>query len=67
MFTNIPHNMFAHMPRIGREIRFLIALHLSVPASHVLALLVLVSASTGVNTGYVKCVRLMRVSSQKRP
>jgi hypothetical protein len=49
VFTNMPHNMSAHTPRIGREIRFLIALHLSVPGSLLQAPLVLVCASTGVN------------------
>jgi hypothetical protein len=46
--------MYAHTPGIGREIRFLIALHLSVPGSLLLAPLVLVCASTGVNTVFVK-------------
>ena len=54
VFTNMPHNMYAHTPGIGREIRFLIAMHLSVPGSLLLAPLVLVCASTGVNTVFVK-------------
>ena len=57
--------MFAHMPRIGREISLLIALHLSVPGSHFLAPFVLVTGSAGVNTICVMRLRLWRASSPK--
>jgi hypothetical protein len=57
--------MSAHTPRISREIRFLIALNLSVPGSLLSAPLVLVYACTGVNTICVKSLALANALSPK--